>query len=285
MIKVTDMKKIIIILVAVLLFCQCSTMKVENGFCDCIKKETGNKEIGKEENLYPTGELIITEGSCFPEVADKYQYPVYEFVDWNRMLDEERWEKRQLPDDVLKSISTLGLIRSFIDVQWDFDIMISLSSCACYRHNYYAVYEFLNSVQELLTREDAAKSLIIYHAATKLDCYESRDLFNTDDWRSPERDLFYRLKALEYLFTKPEILDRLSHQDKVGLVKSFLSKHKQWQSREINNYSMIPVLATIMGDDMIPCFDEISLNDIRINEDYSEKYLNDVIAFAECFIR
>jgi len=270
------MNKIIIILVAVLLFSQCSTTKVENGFCNCTSSGTDNVE-----NEFHSEELIITEGRCFPEVTDMYTYPVYEFVEWHGLPDEEKWEKRQLPDEVLASISTMGLIRSFIDMKWDFAEMISLSANEGHRLNYYAVYDFLNSVQELFTRKDAVKSLIVYYSAIKLDCYESID----DDWQSPERDLFYRLKALEYLFTKPEILDRLSRQDKVDIVKSFLFKHKQWQSRNVDNYSMIPALAIIMGDEMLSCFDEICLDEIRITERYSEQYLNDVIAFAECFVK
>ena len=115
------MKKIIIILVAVLLFCQCSTMKEEsstmkeeNGFCECIRKETGNEEIGNDENVFLKGELIITEGSCFPEVADKYLYIINGHEPW--WNEENPWYANQLPDDVLKSISTMGLIRSFIDM-------------------------------------------------------------------------------------------------------------------------------------------------------------------------
>ena len=120
------------------------------------------------------GELIITEGDCFPGVVDAYSYPIKIWTEeWYNMLPDEKMNACQLPDDVLKSISSLGLIRSFIDTPHTLIILEISASSISPIVKYRSMFSRLNGVKELLTRKDAAKSLMTYYAATSLDCYKS----------------------------------------------------------------------------------------------------------------
>jgi len=274
------MNKIIIILLAVVsLFCNCSKQRNDSP-CDCIKKENRKKKPDKKDKVFPTGKLIITEGRCFPDVVDKYLYPVkYPSEQWYQMTEEERMDACQLPDDVLKSISTLGLIQSFVDLPYDISDMVFYfyNTTTYHQLTYSLIFKHFNSIEELLTREDAAKSLILYLSATKLDCLES--FIDIE-----RREFINRLLGFEYLFTKLEILDMLSHRDKVNAVGLLLAIYKQWKSLGYRGSSIVPVLAYIMYDDILPCVDEEVINS-AVRENYSEEKYSEVVAYAECFIK
>ena len=55
-----------------------------------IECGTRKEETESEDNISSTRELIFTEDCCFPDVADKYAYPAYDFSEWFRMKSEER---------------------------------------------------------------------------------------------------------------------------------------------------------------------------------------------------
>lgn len=295
------MNKIIVILTVISLACL---------FCQCDKNVKYS-----DKNDIPTEELIITEGSCFPDVADKYVYPIkYKSDEWYQLLrDGEILKACQLPDNVLKSISTLGLIRSFIDVPNSFRQQHLYSN----RMPYIPLGEIYsyNSSKELLTRKDAVKSLIAYYAVITLDCQK----FSEDCWKSYEdcyelicgsiesdcfellgdcfkilndcdeqREFPYQLYALEWLFATPEIVGSMNHEDKVEVVKLLLDRNNQWinMGYYVNtgiNPGILYVMGWIMYDDMIPYFDQKSLDSIKYVT-YTESLIDDVFAFAESFI-
>ena len=292
------MNKIIVIVTVISLSCL---------FCQCTK-HAGSRE----ENIFPTGEMIITEGDCFPDVADKYVYPIkYGTDEWYMLFpDAEKFIKEwQLPDDVLKSISTLGLICSFIDVPYLIMEGYQYSSDSSPLRTSYRIYSQFNSVQELLIRKDAAKALISYYAATKLDCYELfsdcynsytdcyelicggyeddcfellGDCFNILNDCREQREFSYRLCALEYLFTMPEILGSLSHIDKQEAVKLLLANSREYNPDCIRDGNLT-VMVWIMYDEMVPYFDKKSLDYIKY-ESIIGSLAGDIISFAESFI-
>ena len=260
------------------------------------------------EEYEPTGELIITEGSCFPDVMDKYIYPVRFFSEeWGRLVREgEIKEAYQLPDSVLKSISTLGLIRSFIDIPYLIGESYWTSSVSSFK-KIYGIYSDYNSVQELLTRKDAVQSLIAFYAAVKLDCYDPSyksladcinlytdcyglicegdrfellsDCFKTSNYCREQVEFPTMLMALEYLFTTQEILGCFCYKTKQGAIKPLLEKYKIH-----TNYRIITVMTCIMYDDMLCYFDKESLDSIKQGS-FFEDLVDDIIAFAESFIK
>lgn len=310
------MNKIMLILTVIFsvsLFCRCSDRK-DNEF--------------HEEEIISTGKMFIKEGDCFPEVSDKFVYPVaYGTEEWNSI----KWNRglmtiaSQLPDEVLKSISTLGLIRSFLDAPNSFYEIYYWSSNSQIgtAHRYFRLN--FNSLRELLTRNDAAKSLMLFHAAVSYDCHvsflncwrlymndcythyndcyeeairygleptECVEVFNecekTFDYCWELRESSLRLVTLEYLFTLPEILGKLSRADKKMVVKVLLANYKQvLQFEDPTKGRILAVMVWLMfDDDMLLYFDEEILDQIRNHSTLIEdsRYPDEFIAYAERFI-
>ena len=61
-------------------------------------------------------EIIPVSDSCFPDVKDKYTYPIVpEMIEWQTAASTDVIiEFCQLPEEVLKTISTPGLIDALI---------------------------------------------------------------------------------------------------------------------------------------------------------------------------
>lgn len=242
-------------------------------FCQCSKKEV---EIEPAE-----GELIIIEGCCYPEVSDMYSFPIkYETEEWYKLDIDERLGVCQLPDNVLKSISTLGLIRSFIDLPHSFYFTYLTSSTWKRTETAKRLFKLFNCVQELLNRKDNAKSLIAFYAAIKLDCVES--LYSNGD---NDREFEYRLITLQCLFTMPEILNKLSREDKKTVVESLLANYRQWnQWGSTMIHPLLSIMTWLMYDDMLPFFDEDLLIFIKQVVLVPDDTCDEIIAFAEKFI-
>ena len=294
------MNKIVLLFAVILFSCllfQCS-VKHENELpCkDCEEKpcEEHEYELSEDVKLYREQDKLNMEkyfnSSCFPDVEDKYVYPVkhgteewWKYNPRNICTGETPIEKFcQLPDSVLNSISTLRLIRSFVDAPCKIYLEYLLSSNGSSLHTARRLFPKFNSLQELLTREDAAKLLIGYNAAIMLDCYETLDDIGSN-W-----EFTYRLRTFQYLFTMPEILNQFDNEDKVNAVKSLLVTNKQWVNMGYVNSGMnstiLVVMVYIMYDDMLPFFDKETLENFKY-EHYPKDLIDDIIAFAENFIQ
>ena len=269
------------------LFCRCADRK-EN-------RETPPEEIPEEINppeeiQYPTGELILVEGACFPDVADKYTYRIQlRSEEWYQLIHTTLLSVEcQLPEDVLKSISTLGLIRSFIDVPYSIRDSYLISSSRALQTSL-RIFSRFNSVQELLTRKDAAESLIVFYTASDRDCIAS-------DERLVQDELFSsRHLALTYLFTTPEIVDNMTHDNKVEIVEFLLEQYKRKRGGE---HDLLCAMVAILTDDLIAYFGEEALDYKNIPiwgailDSLVEAFdllgiieVDDLIAFAENFIK
>ena len=256
--------------------CQCKSNKVDDG------EEVDDREA--VEDIEISDDLIITEGSCFPDVVDKYVYPITPRSEGRETMTlEEQWKACQLPDDVLKSISSLGLIRSLYDMPRSISLLYIGSSNPSGFSQARALPVRFNSVQELLTREDAASSLMTFYAATKLDCIES--------WSTYSSKVDCQLATLEYLFSFSEILDQLSREDKKKVVKKFLANYEiffQVRGSWPPCVRLMAAMIWVMYDDMLPYFDEKILTLAKwshagINIEVVDS-IDDIIAFAKKFI-
>ena len=250
-------------------------------FCQCTKDVEYSVE----------GELIITKGCCFPDVTNKYFYPIqYGTEEWNKIHPDEWINACQLPDEVLKSISSLGLIRSFIDTPYPIHL-IYLTASHLPLATARGIYFDFNSLNELLIREDGAQSLMIFYAATKLDCVES--LYANKNWNDIW-NFSYRLTTIEYLFTLPEIIDKLSLENKKTVVEVLLANYRKWlrlnndNPQNGHNGRLLTVMVWLMYDDMLPSFDRKTLDLLKENTFPNEVSFNDIcdgiIAYAEKFI-
>jgi hypothetical protein len=167
----------------------------------------------------------------WPAVADAYVYP--EGVTATVTSGEELRDAYQLPADVLESISTAGLIRSFLD----YPLLISygLSSALSPIRNSYLVYAQCNSIEELDRRPDRAEALLAYYKAV------NPAIFKVDDL---PLEILYGLPTLHVLFTREKILSEYDRKARQEIVSLML---KRWNS--VRPFGAPEAIACIMYDD------------------------------------
>lgn len=220
--------------------------------------------------------LIQTPGVCLPDVKDKYVYPNSE-VWGNLTSEEERLAVLQIPDEILKNISTFGLIRSILDIPTYWDYYASSNSSPIVRC--YGIFGDYNCVQELEKREDNADALATYYSAVGLGCVESMD--------TEKRLLFsVQLTALETLFTKPDILKKYDYSEKQKVVAMMLQMYKKVTKLDVKMGSgALCSIAWIMYDDQYPPIVEYlgtNLALFDVNFVYANQ-IDDVVSFAESY--
>ena len=232
-------------------------------FCGCEKE----KPIKEEEEE----EIVQTPASCFPEASDKYTYPsVPNHIGWDIIK-----EFSQLPDSVLESISTFGLVEALIHAPL-FASYLGLSSSAPVNH-FNSHYTYFNSAQELFTREDASEVLVDYFMLVDFDCIrQSMALFTSD---------FERLFGLECLLIHENIIYNIEHIKKKEIVAVVLKNYE----KHFFNHS-IPIMANIMFADGYEPLVTYSQQDPRMFRYLlvGVGYINDIdniVAFAKDFIK
>jgi hypothetical protein len=240
--------------------------------CRCANDASYNEE----------GTLNNTSGACFPETVDKYVYPITPGMkEWQTAGDMEAVFKLiQLPDSVLSSISTLGLIDALVQAPL-FSGFYLLSSSSVATDTWHRHYERFNSATELFGRDDAGKVLIKYYQAISFDCIES----SADDENFRPLDVYERIFGLEFLFTKQEILNKIGHQDKQTLVEALLSKYEQKPDR----WMVIIPMAYIMLDDNYPPIVKYHQNNTElynqlIANGFTTEQSGLILSFANSFI-
>ena len=240
-------------------------------FCQCTNDET-TTFIGEDN-------VTISTGNCFPEVSDKYIYPIVPgMVEWQQLNStEDAYKLCQLPDGVLKSISTPGLIDALIHAPLftGFSLISSSSSAL----KWHAHYQNFNSAKELYKRKNAGNALIAYYQLVCFDCFADASV---GAFREVER-----LQGLEILFTKQEILDSMSHEKKKEAVKALLANYEQFN----NLHSLFPVAHIMLADKYAPI--------VKYSKDSSDEFQctlegygyplnpnqwNIIISYAENFI-
>jgi len=256
-------------------------------FCHCSNRADVTDMIIKDN-------LIFTHEECLPDVEDKYVYPITPGTEeWKNIGSREDAIKVfQLPDNILKNISTLGLIRSFLDIPiWWNDYYLSSNTSRIITFN--RIYPEYNCNQELFSREDAGEKLIKYFNDMHCDCLEIPEAIDPvkedDQIREAEKQLNFmaQLAALQVFFTQQKILDQLNHEDRQKVVGMLLSKHEQIQKLTIEGVvdpAAIEVMAFIMYDSK---YQPIVAYFGENKSVYENIYLSDldIISFAKQFIR
>lgn len=212
----------------------------------------------KEENrnlISSDGSQITTRGSgtCFPEVVDKYVYPVVPGMEeWNQAIYPDSPIKFcQLPAGVLKSISTPGLIDALIHAPlFESFYMLSSNTSALKWHQQ---YELFNSAGELFKRQDAGNALVAYYKLVCLDSECIRLSFTKSETSKPfdlfELEIHHRMLGLECLFTKQEVLERMDHGKKKEAIAALLANYNDY-SENVN--SIFPMAFIMYADKYAP---------------------------------
>lgn len=238
-------------------------------FCRCA-----NDRMVVKENEF---NLTISPGACFPEVGDKYIYPQTEGpweLDWPT---ENPYDKFcQLPDEVLKSISTPGLIDALIHAPY-FTGFYNLSSASS-ALKWHGHYQRFNSARELFQRKDASDALVAYFNLVNFNCVSSPFCYSGD---------FERIIGLQCLFVKKEILDQMGHEKKKEAVVRLLANYEQYPE---NWDSMVVMLHIMYADEYEPLIRYALENDsmfqhILIGGDlFSSDPIDLFVSYTEDFI-
>jgi hypothetical protein len=224
--------------------------------------------------------LQVLSGACLPEVSDRYTYPVMSGTkEWQ--TSDDAYQLVQLPDKVLKTISTLGLIDALVNAPlFSGSFLFSSSTPVDTWHRHYGRF---NCATELFKRKDAGDALVMYYKSVCFDCFKSSAI---DENFRPAL-MLETISGLGYLFTKQEILDKIGHQKKQELVANFLLKLKQMP--DIQNSLVIP-MAWLMFDDEYAPIMEYYRNNIKLYEQsiacgyvFSQEQADLIISFAKKF--
>jgi len=248
------MKTSNLILLILLLLCQC----------------TNDSKIIEE------GKLSMSPNTCFPAISDKYIYPVTPGMEeWQ--TSDDVYQLVQLPDSILRSISTLGLIDALVNSPL-FAGSYLLSNSSSPVDTWHRHYERFNCANELFQRKDAGDTLVDYYKLICFDCLKSSNR---------PSDVKERIMGLEFLFTKQEILDNIEHIKKQELITSFLEKYKQMPD---DKYRIIPMVWIMHADKYSPLEEyftgkEDLLQTILLAYVYpSDNQMDMIISFAKSFI-
>jgi hypothetical protein len=176
--------------------------------------------------------------SCYiAHIPDAYDYPLKPGMPGWELLNSsaEMDSVLQIPEDVLFSISTEGLIETVLsyprfadlyfqeDIQFAFDILI----------------EHFNGFPELLKRQDAAILLLNRYKSMEPRCQEN-------NWPSiprPGSSTSFSFAFIEILLAQYDILQQLDNEDTHILLKEAIEKYEE---KQVYNYSVFSKKHTVL---------------------------------------
>lgn len=211
-------------------------------FCRCniVEKEKPNPE-------YP-----ILDVACLPKMNDRYVYSIMPgTIDWQQLPKGDlfmatAYEACQLPDDVLKSISTLGLVDALIRAPL---FQLSKLSVPGWQNH----YRKFNSALELFQREDAGDALVYYYRSINFNCGVS----------------VIAIDGIEMLFTQQEILNKIGSEKKREVVSLILTKYEMGMKDDYYyflSHSLSPLVYLMYADEYEPIVQYSKDNPENFNE-------------------
>jgi len=150
--------------------------------------------------------------------SDAYEFPVKPGMpEWGKLKNAfERNEVCQIPDDVLINISTIGLVETCINYPLIGDIMAANN----FVQAFYNLTGFFNGFKELFLRDDAAEKLIQKYLQMSPVNYK-----RSDKYKEQVMNVFDYL-CIELLLSHDSIIDDMSRQEKLKLLKTAVSHYK-----------------------------------------------------------
>lgn len=187
------------------------------------------------------------------EKTDAYVFPVYEGEEAQGYDDIVKF--LQIPEDVLKNMSTEGLIETCLSYPLFATSMYS-NNTSPYVGFKKAIKEF-NGLNELVKREDSGKKLLEVYRSVDIDeAVKSSDLY------------ILRMRYLDYLISDEAILKTLSKKERSDLkelcIENIILKNEKYP----NEFPLDSAILPIVNIDNI---DNVKVkNYISSNEDIKE---------------
>jgi len=269
--------KRIIILLSFIAFFGCQNNQLTEEKAD---NELATEQILNEEKKGEEKDFVLTKlsGDCFPVVGDKYNYPIVPgMIEWQTANSTDEIMKfQQLPEDVLVSISTTGLVDALLFAP-TFTSFYHLSNDAT-ALKWHKQYELFNSAIELFKRKNAGDALVAYYKLVSFDCCDPIIVNET----------YMRIVGLECLFTKNDILDNMTHELKKEAIAALLANYEIRQDDSQN--SIFPMTYILYADKFEPLVKYANENEKEFQCLYNgyfddiEEQVDLIISFAKNFI-
>lgn len=165
-------------------------------------------ETTKTEVVSKTEE---TETDYEDENDIPYKYPItVKSEEWKTLTMDEKIKLCEVPEDQLKSLSTLALFKTIVDYPYFFDIY----AYDTYVLGFECSIAELSTYKELIGREDLAQVILAEYKKTDL-----RDFIN-ETYDISKDDVFYKyiyVEFMEYLLTLKDVHNNLSDKEKEEL--------------------------------------------------------------------
>ena len=162
--------------------------------------------------------------------SEKYTYPIEPgSEEWANLNHGERVLALQIPEDVLKGMSTENLVETVLNYPCFIDMMFYNT----YQEGFDVIKEHFNGIDELLKRDDSSKYLL-----SKYRKQNTKTLLNI---RSKEEQFESSLKLtyLETLLAQPEIIEKFSKKENEEVLELVNENYKL----HIKNKNELPSLS------------------------------------------
>lgn len=137
----------------------------------------------------------------------------------------------QIPENVLKNISTEGLLTTCLD--YPLFAINMITSDSSYYDGFIKTKNQFNGLQEFYNRTDCGKAA--------LDLYKSVDVKTVVEGGSTE--YIFRFTYLEYILTQEELTDRLSNKEKEELIAAATAIFEESREKYPDRFSIyLPLL-------------------------------------------
>jgi hypothetical protein len=152
---------------------------------------------------------------------------------------DEMHEACQIPEDILKKLSTESLVQICADYPAYFDLFIYNTPQAGFE----SYYSYFNGICELLSRKDVGHFMLKKYASMSL----TKD-FNSKWELKKQGEFVYKQEYFEILLAQPQVIQSLNSEDRKLLLKEAIKKFDEKQTRgDLFGGSTLAVNAWILG--------------------------------------
>lgn len=180
----------------------------------------------------PASDRAVETINSFSDIKtwadDTYFFPDAAFRNpdgWKKMSSEERYYTAFVPTEILKSMSTKGLIITCLYYPW----FGSLHAFNGYQPGYENLIQSTNCIQELYERDDAGKYLTeLYLALDDKIKNREEDLKN-----ETEPVCMYYIEILELILSQEEVLSKFTFEERQLILQKNITMQKNTAYKSI----------------------------------------------------
>lgn len=149
---------------------------------------------------------------------DAYDFPIRPGMpEWKELKTyTEILEAIQIPDDIVKDMSTLGLVETILN----YPDLINILSHPTYQEGFQLIVGRFNGYQELISRPDAGNKLLDIYS--RFDPNKNEPMVQYQD-----HPIVFEYLNIELLLAQPEIINTLDYREKIKLSTIIINKYNE----------------------------------------------------------